>query len=158
MPSIEALAMAGVDCVECGISLEERERRDTEKTPQYLLADQGEGVENHHEKDKVVVEQWLVKDKMEAWLKAPPCSERRFEHKVILTWKWTVLMGMDSGGKEKKGVSEEDFLYLQPLVAATLLYANSITGCIFLSAIWLGFMDPVCTFEKVGALTAYHYH
>ncbi|KAJ6737213.1 hypothetical protein OIU85_019292 [Salix viminalis] len=77
MPSIEALAMAGVDCVECGISLEERERRDTEKTPPYLLADQGEGgVENHLEKDKVAVKQWLVKNKMEAWLKvaAPPVS------------------------------------------------------------------------------------
>jgi hypothetical protein len=69
MPSIEALAMAGVDCVECGISLEERERRDTEKTPQYLLADQGEEGLKTHEKDKLMVEQWLVKNKMEAWPK-----------------------------------------------------------------------------------------
>ncbi|KAL3591573.1 hypothetical protein D5086_010213 [Populus alba] len=69
MPSIEALAMAGVDCVECGISLEERERRDTEKTPLYLLADQGEEGLKTHEKDKLMVEQWLVKNKMEAWPK-----------------------------------------------------------------------------------------
>ena len=34
-------------------------------------------------------------------------------------------MGMDSGGKEKKGVSEEDFLYLQPSVAATLLWETT---------------------------------
>ena len=39
MPPIEALATAGV---ECGISLEERERGDVEKIPLYLLAGQGE--------------------------------------------------------------------------------------------------------------------
>ncbi|KAG6768458.1 hypothetical protein POTOM_027375 [Populus tomentosa] len=67
MPSIEALAMAGVDCVECGISFEERERRDVEKTPQYLLADQGEeGDLRRHEKDKLTGEQWQVKTKMES--------------------------------------------------------------------------------------------
>ncbi|CAK7334697.1 unnamed protein product [Dovyalis caffra] len=55
MPSIEALAMAGVDCVEFCISLEERERRDVEKTPQYLLADQGgEGEIRIHEKNKLM--------------------------------------------------------------------------------------------------------
>ncbi|KAG6768457.1 hypothetical protein NC652_019397 [Populus alba x Populus x berolinensis] len=67
MPSIEALAMAGVDCVECGISFEERERRDVEKTPQYLLADQGEeGDLRSHEKDKLMGEQRQVKTKMES--------------------------------------------------------------------------------------------
>ncbi|CAL1388968.1 unnamed protein product [Linum trigynum] len=37
MPSIEALAMAGADYLECGISLVERDRRET---PQYLLAEE----------------------------------------------------------------------------------------------------------------------
>ncbi|KAJ6990937.1 hypothetical protein D5086_015212 [Populus alba] len=68
MPSIEALAMAGVDCVEYGISFEERERRDVEKTPQYLLADQGEegDLRSHDEKDKLMGEQRQVKTKMES--------------------------------------------------------------------------------------------
>ena len=67
MPSIEALAMAGVDCVECGISFEERERRDVEKTPQYLLADQGEeGDLRSHEKDRLTGELWQFKTKMES--------------------------------------------------------------------------------------------
>ncbi|KAL9377859.1 hypothetical protein Peur_029194 [Populus x canadensis] len=67
MPSIEALAMAGVDCVDCGINFEERELRDVEKTPQYLLADEGEeGDLRSHEKDKLMGEQWRVKTKMES--------------------------------------------------------------------------------------------
>ncbi|KAK7830525.1 hypothetical protein CFP56_028116 [Quercus suber] len=37
--SIEALAMAGIDCIKCTINLEEMKHRDVEKTPQYLLAD-----------------------------------------------------------------------------------------------------------------------
>uniref|UniRef100_A0A7N0TJJ8 Uncharacterized protein n=1 Tax=Kalanchoe fedtschenkoi TaxID=63787 RepID=A0A7N0TJJ8_KALFE len=43
MPSIEALAMAGADCDECGIHLEDVEKRHTihESRPQYLQADQG---------------------------------------------------------------------------------------------------------------------
>lgn len=70
MPSIEALAMAGVDCGACGIILAERERRDKENfTPQHLLADQKTlGTQERdvgHEKDKLMVENWQVKAQME---------------------------------------------------------------------------------------------
>lgn len=43
MPSIEALAMAGADCNECEIHLEDVEKRHTiyKTRPQYLLADDG---------------------------------------------------------------------------------------------------------------------
>nr|DAD21957.1 TPA_asm: hypothetical protein HUJ06_023420 [Nelumbo nucifera] len=37
--SIEALAMAGVDYMECGIDLDEWERREFEPPPPYLLAE-----------------------------------------------------------------------------------------------------------------------
>ncbi|KAF9678882.1 hypothetical protein SADUNF_Sadunf07G0082400 [Salix dunnii] len=59
MSSIEALAMAGV---ECGISLEERERGDVEKIPLYLLAGQGEEEDrrSHEEEDKLMREQWQL--------------------------------------------------------------------------------------------------
>lgn len=76
MPSIEALAMAGVDCGKCSIDLAERERRDMEKTPLYLIADENPGKETQrNEKDnKVVEEKWGVKIKMEAWAKAVASS------------------------------------------------------------------------------------
>jgi hypothetical protein len=35
-------------------------------------------------------------------------------------------MGMDAGSKEKKGVSEEGFLFLQSLLAATLLVNDKL--------------------------------
>ncbi|KAK7858272.1 hypothetical protein CFP56_013028 [Quercus suber] len=38
--SIEALAMAGADYVECGINLEALERSEREQTPPHLLADE----------------------------------------------------------------------------------------------------------------------
>ncbi|KAG6773528.1 hypothetical protein POTOM_020813 [Populus tomentosa] len=117
MPSIEALAMAGVDCVECGISLEERERRDTEKTPLYLLADQGEEGLKTHEKDRLMVEQWLVKNKMEAW---PKVAARPVTNGV------SNIQSREKKRKEKKGVSEEGFLFLQSLLAATLLVNDKL--------------------------------
>ncbi|EEF29552.1 conserved hypothetical protein [Ricinus communis] len=77
MPSIEALAMAGVDCVECGINLEETERRNMEHTPQYLLAEEepgkkeGEiGDKDNNNNNKLMAENWQVKTKMEACVKA----------------------------------------------------------------------------------------
>ncbi|KAF2293040.1 hypothetical protein GH714_035618 [Hevea brasiliensis] len=71
MPSIEALAMAGVDCGKCGINLAERERRDLEKPPLYLLAEENPGKETQgNEKDnEVTVEKWEAKAKLEAWAK-----------------------------------------------------------------------------------------
>ncbi|CAN1345829.1 hypothetical protein LINPERPRIM_LOCUS40545 [Linum perenne] len=46
MPSLEALAMSGADYKKCGVSLMEKDRRET---PQYLLADEkptgGSGIE-----------------------------------------------------------------------------------------------------------------
>ncbi|KDP46811.1 hypothetical protein JCGZ_24020 [Jatropha curcas] len=69
MPSIEALAMAGVDCGKCSISLEERERRDREKTPPYLLAEPEPAAGN----DKME-EIWKVKVKMEVLAKAVTSS------------------------------------------------------------------------------------
>lgn len=51
--SIEALAMAGIDCIKCTINLEEVEHRDVEKTPQYLLAEQTPSTESETNEDQV---------------------------------------------------------------------------------------------------------
>nr|POE60898.1 hypothetical protein CFP56_31323 [Quercus suber] len=51
--SIEALAMAGIDCIKCTINLEEVEHRDVEKTPQYLLAEQKPSTESETNEDQV---------------------------------------------------------------------------------------------------------
>lgn len=71
--SIEALAMAGADYSKCDINLEELERRDSEKPPQYLLAElrtsnHGSNGETKGTTDDLMREKWQVKsEKMEAW-------------------------------------------------------------------------------------------
>lgn len=54
---IEALAMAGVDWIKCGINLEDI---DMEKTPEYLLAEQIPCKDNVKEM-VVQMEEWQVK-------------------------------------------------------------------------------------------------
>ena len=51
--SIEALAMAGIDCIKCTIDLEEIEHIDVEKTPQYLLAEQNPSTESETNEGQV---------------------------------------------------------------------------------------------------------
>ncbi|GAB4848702.1 hypothetical protein Ancab_003427 [Ancistrocladus abbreviatus] len=41
--SLEALAVAGVDCNECGINLEAWERRESEQLPLHLLPEKNTG-------------------------------------------------------------------------------------------------------------------
>lgn len=66
--SIEALAMAGVDCIKCTINLDEKELTEVKKPPQYLLAEQSNESETN-EADNLIVKQ-VNKAKIEEWAKA----------------------------------------------------------------------------------------
>ncbi|KAJ0016584.1 hypothetical protein Pint_12238 [Pistacia integerrima] len=57
--SIEALAMAGVDCIKFGINLVEMACRDMEKTPEYLLAEKIPCKDDVKEMQQM--EEWQVK-------------------------------------------------------------------------------------------------
>ena len=67
--SVEALAMAGVDYNKCHINLEEKEGREKDHTPQYLLAEQNSNDRSErNENNMLVVEENLqVKTNVEAW-------------------------------------------------------------------------------------------
>ncbi|KAK9904494.1 hypothetical protein M0R45_000717 [Rubus argutus] len=65
--SIEALAMAGADYKKCRINLDEKEGRDKDHTPQYLLAEQNSNGSESNEKHMLVIENLQVKTNMEAW-------------------------------------------------------------------------------------------
>ena len=65
--SVEALAMAGIDYNKCDINLEEKEGKDKDHTPQYLLAEQNSNRSEKNEKNMVVVENVQVKTNAEAW-------------------------------------------------------------------------------------------
>lgn len=54
--SIEALAMAGTDHIEWGMSFAEWERMDIGPPPPYLYDDEDCDFKQHHEEDKEVVE------------------------------------------------------------------------------------------------------
>ncbi|OIT19711.1 hypothetical protein A4A49_40231 [Nicotiana attenuata] len=58
--SVEALAMAGADYNKCNVHLEDMEQRNSERTPQHLLADESEGGNRRHS-------QW---SRGQAWRKA----------------------------------------------------------------------------------------
>jgi len=59
--SIEALAMAGADYKKCHINHEEKEGRDEDHTPQYLLAEQNSNNgRERNEKNMLVVENLIV--------------------------------------------------------------------------------------------------
>lgn len=65
--SIEALAMAGIDCTECSIKLEEWEKDGLEQPPPYLLAVQDFSIEV--EKMDADNGEWM-KARMLEWVKA----------------------------------------------------------------------------------------
>lgn len=65
--SIDALAMAGVDCLKCSIDLEEMELREMETTPLYLLGEDKSFEESKNE-EKITVKQLqhqVIEPKME---------------------------------------------------------------------------------------------
>ncbi|KMT08776.1 hypothetical protein BVRB_6g135000 [Beta vulgaris subsp. vulgaris] len=72
--SIDALAMAGVDYKESGISFKEIEFRDMESTPQYLLAENESGDKMTENKfnvaTKLVPEKLRLNAKIQYWKKA----------------------------------------------------------------------------------------
>ena len=49
--SIDALAMAGADCMKCSINFEEMEHTDLEMTAEYLLADQNDRKKGNNQSD-----------------------------------------------------------------------------------------------------------
>lgn len=67
--SVEALAMAGVDYNKCHINLEEKEGREKDHIPQYLLAEQNSNdrSERNENNMSVVQENLQVKTNVEAW-------------------------------------------------------------------------------------------
>ncbi|KAK4356246.1 hypothetical protein RND71_025217 [Anisodus tanguticus] len=46
--SVDALAMSGADYTKCIVHFEDTEQRNSERTPQYLLADESEGGNGKH--------------------------------------------------------------------------------------------------------------
>ena len=84
--SIEALAMAGADYMECDINIEALERCGSEQPPPYLLADQQYlSIEVHRKGDdkKSVDNGEVVKAKMREWAKAVASKKNALQFEIF---------------------------------------------------------------------------
>ncbi|KAL2521646.1 hypothetical protein Fot_25569 [Forsythia ovata] len=72
--SIEALAMAGVNCAECGINLEPSDELELQPPPLYLVAEEKylsfEDNKKATDINKLLINGELIKERIREWAKA----------------------------------------------------------------------------------------